>query len=537
VIARWPYLAFGLLDAAWFLGGVLCAGLAAAVILRKDALVRADKISGLLEGERGRGLLAAGLLLPALLAIGNAARFRIYYLTGDSADTANTVWNVAHGYGLTNVLAGGRSNLAVHFSFACAMFAPFLWVWNSVGVLAVAHGLFLGIVPLMMFALAKRQSKSRLVPWLILFLTLSHPSFQELSGTVMTDSLYALPYFIAAAYFFETDRPALGALFGALMFSAREEVPFISFGVGLYLVFKRPRPALRAGLVLMAASALIWLAELKAMAWARDGSTCWETWSLFNDLGGTQQAVLAHALTRPWDFAVALISPPVKLLAVLRILVHTGFLPLFAGAAFLPALFVWIPHQLARSGSLFQGIRGHYSSFILGPLLWAMLKGLIKLDKRCPPKHRRNLVALLLLVASWGFFTAPGFYSPDVRVIPKAWETAAPKALALIPPDAPVWVDGYLSPNLAMRRYIKMLPYGPRDCVFEDRLFLPDYVLLSAYWANAFPPAAEMILGLLRDREFEPIFKDADLIILANPKRESRRGEPERIKLPDDLSL
>jgi uncharacterized membrane protein len=531
-LARWPSLVFGLMDATWFLCGILCAALAAAFVLRKDAILQMEAMTDRLEGTHGRRLLAAGLFFPALLALGNLARFRIYYLTADSAIAANLAWNVAHGFGLRSEILGDLSYFTVHFAFTVGLFAPFLWIWNSTGVLAVAHGFLLGLVPPTLFALAKRQSDSKLVPWLIFLLALAHPSFQELAGTVLDNSLYALPCFAAAAYFFETDRAALGTLFVLLMFSTREEVPFVSFGIGLYLVFRRLRPRRRAGTALMAASVLIWLAEMKIITWARHGASNYDAWNYFNEFGGSQEAVAAHALARPWDFVIALFSPPAKLLPVSRVLSHTAFLPFFAGAAFLPALFVWIPHQLAPLGTDFQGLRGHYSSFVLGPLLWATLKGLISLYKRCAPDHRRSLIAILLLVASWGFLTAPGFFAPEVHVIPKAWETAAPKALERIPPDAAVWCDAFLAPHLAMRRYIKILPRAPREFGFENDLFLPDYVLLSEYWARINAPASGRILDFLRERGFEPIFRDADLVILADPKRNRAGGaEPERIKL------
>ncbi len=533
--ARWPYFVFGLLDATWFLCGIFCIALAAAFVLRKNTGAQADELIARLEEAHGSRLLAAGLYFPALLAIGNLARFRIYYLTSDSANFANTAWNFAHGYGLTSVLIGGRSAFALHFAFVSALLAPLLLIWNSAGVLAVAHGLALGSVPLMLFALAKRKSDSRLVPWLIFLMALAHPSFQELSGTILDDSLYALPCFIAAAYFFETGRAALGFFFGILMFAAREQVPFISFGVGLYLFFRR-RPARRAGAALMAASAAIWLAEMRLIARERAGWLCYGTWALFKDLGNSPRALLAHALARPWDFGAALFFPWTKLLPVLRVLSHAAFLPLFAGASFLPALFVWIPHQLAQSGSSYQGLRAHYASFVLGPLLWATLGGLIEVHKRCAKKHRRSLVAVLFIVAGWGFLTAPRFYSPDIRVIPKAWESAAPKALAQIPPGAPVWCDSYLTPHLAMRHDLKALPLGFHDCGFENDLFMPDYVLMSAYWARKdYAPASGTILRFLRKKGFVPIFRDADLTILANPGRDSARGaEPEKIKLPDE---
>lgn len=535
--SRWPYLVFDLLNATWLFCAIACLALSGAFALRTDAFSQADKAIGRMGAHHGRWIAAASLYFPTLLALGNLARFHIYYLTSMSGVSANLAWNVLHGHGLRTMVYGDHSYFASHFAFAVCLFSPLLLIWNSTGVLAAAHGFLLGTVPIALFALARRRSPAKSIAWLILLLSLAHPSFQELTGTVLEDSVFTVPFFVAAAYFLETDRTALGILFGVLMFSTREQVPFIAFGVGLYLFFRRLQTRRGAGAALMIASALIWLLELKAISHAQADCPCdWvcnaSLWGYFGGLGGSLRGVLIHALTRPWDFVFALVLPPVKLLPVLRVLSHTAFLPLFSGAALLPALFVWLPNQLASPGTPYQGLRAYYSSFVLGPLLWAMLHGLIRIQKRCDAERWRKLVAVLLAFASWGFFTAPSFYSPDVHVLPKTWEASVPKALALIPPGASVWCDSYLLPHLAMRHYVKILP-GHRDCAFEENLFLPDYVLMSGYWVELASPFSETLLRLLHERGYEPIFREADLMILANPKRGSAPGsDPERLILP-----
>ncbi len=536
-LPRWPYLVFDLLNATWLLCGGACLGLGLFFVLCEDAIPRANQFLERCGKRHPRGILAAGMYLPFVLAFGNLARFRIYYLTSMSGVSANLAWNVAHGYGLRTAVYGDQSYFASHFAFAVCLFSPLLWIWNSAGALAFAQGFLLGTVPLFLFGLAKRLSRSDLLAGIMLLLCLAHPSFQELTGTYVEDSVFAVPFFIAAAYFFETERPALGALFGILMFSAREQVPFISFGVGLYLYFQRARPKKRAGAALIAASPLIWFLEMTVISRAQRHLNCpWvgnaSLWDYFKALGGSPRGLLMHAVTRPWDFVIALAVPSTKLLPVLRILSHVAFIPVLSGAAFLPAIIAWIPNQLARPSTAYQGLRSYYSSFVLGPLLWATLHGLIQIREHSDTNRWRRTAAVLFAVAGWGFFAAPSFYSSDVRVIPKAWEESVPKALALIPTNASVWCDPYLLPHLAMRHYIKVLP-GSRDCAFERNLFLPDYVVMSTYWARLSYPYSEILLHLLRRKNFRLLFREGDLIVLANPVRPAPgRREPEFISLP-----
>ncbi|MDE2512098.1 MAG: hypothetical protein KGL74_13320, partial [Elusimicrobia bacterium] len=175
---------FDWLNATWFLLGTICLVLSAVFAVRPDAVSVADRFIGRVERLGVRRLMAAGLYVPILLALGNVARFHIYYLTALSGMSANVAWNVAHGYGLRTSVYGDMTYFASHFAFAGALFAPFFWIWNSAGVLATAHGVMLGLIPLALFALARRQSRSSLVPWIIFLLVLAHPKFQELTGTV-----------------------------------------------------------------------------------------------------------------------------------------------------------------------------------------------------------------------------------------------------------------------------------------------------------------------------------------------------------------
>lgn len=533
----WPYLVFVALDWVWFLLGSSCLAAAVLVIARRDALSRAEDALRRLRHRHGLALLLAGLALPASFALYNVARHEIHHLTADSAIAGNLAWNVLHGHGLRSMMLGDGSYFAVHFAFAVALFAPFLWLWNSVGTLAVAQGALVGTAPLLLFLSARRKSGTELVAWLVLLLTMAHPMFFDMEGSVLDSSIFAFPFFVAAAHLLESGAVVPGLLVGLLMFSAREQVPFVTSGVGLYLLVRRERPRRGPGAALLAGSVALWLLEMKlmnAVRAAQPESFAFSGWGYFQSLGGSGPAVFERALHRPWDFLWALVSPPEKLLPVAKTLAHVAFLPLAGGAMLLPVATAWLPHQLAEPGSHFQELRGHYGAFVLGPMLWAMMDGLVRLQKSLGPDARRKLAAAALAAAAWGFLSAHRFHDPAVAVLPRAWRASVPKALAAIPPDAAVWCDAYLSPDLAMRRYVKILPRVLPDHDFQQALFVPDYVLMSMFWARlAEPDARARVLRYLREGGFEPVFHEGDLILLANTRTApAARTSPAPLTLP-----
>lgn len=276
------------------------------------------------------------------------------------------------------------------------------------------------------------------------------------------------------------------------------------------------------GLLLMFASAGLWFVEMKIISHFQPTAELHPYWTIFQNLGDSKEAVLANILARPWRFAIALVWPPAKLWTLLQMSLRFALLPLAAGAQLWPAAIAILPHQLAYVKSDYHTLNAHKSAFAFGPLLWAMIFGWNNIQKKISSSQKHLIYVWTLCICGILFCTTANFLLPE-GLWPRSWTTAVPKMMATIPPDAKVWGDDFLMPQLAMRRYLKRLPDALPEPMFETRLFMPDYVLFSEYWTyKADPSTRDRILTFLRHNDFVVARQEGDLVLLAKAKPANR---------------
>ncbi len=461
------------------------------------------------------GLWAAGLAVPAFAALVKLAMYASFQLTRDSANVVQFAWNFAHGYGAVSTLSP-PTHLAFHFSFTSLLLSPLLRLWDSTAVFALVYGAAVGAVIPGVYLLARRRTKSPLHASLAALLAACHPLYLGMVGTIIEDSSLAPAIFIWGVYFWECGQTPAALAAAALLLTTKEQAPFVLAGFGLYLAARREDRRLKTGLALAAACVLCWFGEMafidsmRGGDWA-PGST--SPWTLFPWLD-VSHGPIAGLIHGPWRAAVNLVTPPVKLLTAAKLFFFAGGLPLVSGAPLLAVLVPWLPQQLADWRLPFHQLGGSYAGFVLGPLLWAAVAGYCVALERLAPRGRTLLAAGLLLVAGLGAVQSAGYYRP--RLMPSSWRKAVPDAMALIPPDAKVWCDGYLLPQLALRRYVKKLPNALPDPFFELEPFVPDRVLLSAYWLAVSDPATvRRVLATMSADGLVPVFREKDLVLYA----------------------
>lgn len=531
---NWARFVYSSANWLGWIGGVASLSAAAAVGLRPEVLARFEKR---LRGPRWASGPAAPWALAAA-ACGAAAAlrlatFRQFQLTGDSGVIAQFAWNFAHGAGWSGS-AEPPSHLAYHFSVASPLLSPLFWIWPSAGALTLAQALAIGAVVPGVFLLARGHSRSPVVPWLAALLAFSHPLYQGLVQTIIEDSVYAPALFVWAVYFGESGRRLPALVFGALLLTTKEEAPLIFVGLGLYALWSR-RLKWSTALLLIAGAVLVLSGEMRVIRQSRGSdvsAACTDHWSYFKGLGGSGEAVVRTALSRPWLVALQLVRPPEKIWTASRVILMAGGFPLLAGGALWVFLVPWLAHQLAFAESGFHQLNGFYAGFVCGPLLWAAVLGLCRAEKRIPAGRRHWLAAIALAAAGAGLAGSAGYYRSGL--LPSSWETSVPSALARIAPDSKVWCDSYLLPYAGLRRYVKKMPSFLPDCIFESQLFMPDDVLLSTYWARLADPAVVLRLtDFFKRSRFEVVFQEKDLILLHRAGAAPSPAAPERwIKLP-----
>ncbi|MFA6028391.1 MAG: DUF2079 domain-containing protein [Elusimicrobiota bacterium] len=527
----WTRLVPLTLEWLWALAGGACLLAAAALALRPALLPDEESARRI----RGTTTLALGLVLPALLAAFKLAQFRRFELMWDSGVLANLVYTFAHGGGWHTSVIADQPYLAVHFAFTAGLLAPLVRLWPSTAVLAAAHGLAVGLSAFAAWRLGRRLAGE--VPGLLLVLLLcAHPFFHDVAGSVLDNSIYVLPFFLFGALAWEAGRPGWAAVCALGLLSAREQMPLLFVGTGVLVVLRaRDRRGRLLGAALAAAALALLFAELELIRRARIGWDAMKHWEFYAELGGSPSGLLRTALRRPWAFPLALLWPPEKPVRLLRGLLELGFLPAFSGAALVPALVLWLPQGLAGSGTMYNQLIGHNAVYVFGPLVWAGAHGLRRLWERFP-ERRAWLAAGLLLVAGTGFLQGGRFLLPE-GMNPAHWRENGPKALAFIPPGASVWTDEFFLPHLGMRRRVKSFLRNA-DPYFERGLFVPDRVLLSTHWiALADSGRRDAVLKVLRERRFVELYRERDLVVLADPATLGKEGgEPEPLVLGAEVS-
>jgi hypothetical protein len=514
----WPYAVSLLLEWLWLALGSGC--LAAALLLALRPAWH-DRLESRLAAPKARRKLLAffAVVAPAAAVAFKLAQYAAFQTMGDTAAAANSVWNFAHGYGLIDSPHGGMPGMAIHFAFTLALLAPLIRVWGSTAILIAAQGLAVGSAPLAVYLFMEARTRRPLWAALAGLLAFSSPLLHWPLYAMLDNSVFALPLFLWMAYFWEIGAPRRASAFALLLLTTREQIPFLFFGFGLSRLARAGtrRAEIARAFAIMAASVLLWFTEMAVIRRALGGrAQTFDFWSGYTALGGSRDAVLATIVHRPWLLAWTVVHPWSNLALIGRNFLENGLTSLAAGPALFPLLAVWAPQLLADPGSLFHHMREHYASFIAGPLLWTAAIGAATLLRSAKPARAPMLAAWLLAVSGVDFLRCGTRLLPR-GTFPPSWSADAPRAIALIPPDAKVWCDQFLSPQLAMRRSIRILPEAANR-FFDDEAFVPDRVLLSLHWiAKAEPEYRDRILGALRKRGFAPVFQGSDLILLAPP--------------------
>lgn len=454
-----------------------------------------------------------GAAFPLWIVILKMAQYQNFQMTSDSAHVVHYAWNTIHGYGYFSSMYG-MPTLAGHFSLTAAMLSPFLLLWNNLNTFIILHGIALGSIALGVYLISKRRTDSRLLPWLLAILAVSHPRFQDLMSTILEDSVFAAPLFIWAAYFLETAHPVLAAACLGLLLTGKEEATAVLCGVGLYFMFRKDKKTALGG-ILVAASVLLSFFEIAVIMRHRNALPPDRVTPgidfIFPALGRSAAEVVSNITHKPWVFPAALVYPPANFLPAVHNLLYAGLFPLLSGAAILPVYCAWIPHQLASEQFNYHRLLSYYGAFLLGPLLFATVVGATRAWKRLGPTKHGLLASYILLIASIGFMSGGAYHS---KLMPSSWRTSVPKIIPLIPPESKLWCEGYLTPHFALRRYIKYLPNSLPNDIFERDLFMPDQVLLSAYWMRVSDPSSvERIMEFIRRERFEIVFQEKDLML------------------------
>lgn len=406
--------------------------------------------------ERGAYIMAivyVAVMFILMVAKHNAFNTRVY----DFARFSQAIWNTLDGDFLFETIKY-RSILGDHFSPLMALASPFLLIWPDERVLFLVQAINVAVAGLLLYKIV-HDKRPDLAPWFLLVFLLN-PALHEVTLFEVRRIVFSLPFLALALYALSKHNRRLMLLGLVLALLAKENVGFIVFMIGLYLLVFERDWKWGVSLMLLGAGWLIvvsvWIIPIFNVS-AQEAGTYPQLY-YFSFLGNTYGEIVQNTMADPLALFGRIFGPD-QLGAIWRLLLPLGLiLPFLEPRWALFALPYTIILLLSSDEDMIQ-IAKWYPATILVVLFAAIGVGW----ERIPKRWERWVMAGFILTALIGFFLyspAPlgGRYDPDLYKSSQHDQLAA-YVLDKIPDDARVAVQGAYVPHLVRLSDLYQYPW------------------------------------------------------------------------------
>ncbi|MEA2461340.1 MAG: hypothetical protein QOH90_1517, partial [Actinomycetota bacterium] len=154
------------------------------------------------------------------------------------------------------VTVRGLNLFGDHTSFILLPLIPFYWFFDTASTLLVAQSAALGVAAVPAYLIAKEKLKDEWLALLIGIAFLLQPAVHWINRDNFHPDSFEIPLVLFAIYFMLKERWRPFFVFVGLALLVKEDVPLLTFSLGIYVAFRHNR---RVGLVTAAVS-LVWLA-------------------------------------------------------------------------------------------------------------------------------------------------------------------------------------------------------------------------------------------------------------------------------------
>jgi uncharacterized membrane protein len=434
-----------------------------------------------------------------------AAREHDAFETGrfDLGNMTQAVWSTVEGRPLDVTDLGGDqiSRLGAHVDPVLALFAPLWLVWPSATMLLVVQAAAIALGALPMFWLGRKHLGSE---WAGVFCGLAYlvyPAVQWLALDEFHPVALACPLLAFAFWYLDEDRLWAFVPFGVLAALTKEEIPLVVAALGVWYAIAKGRRL--AGTVIAVAgfaTTALWLGAV--IPHFREGAEP-AFYGRYDAVGGSPAGIVKTTLTDPLAIAEA-VTERRDLLYLVELGLPLAALFLLAPLALIAAVPELLANLLSSVGNQ-TSIRFHYTAPITPFLLAAAILGAAQFVRR------REAAAVILAVSLLaGIVIGPlraGELVPEQR---SDHDRIAERAVALIPPDAPVSSTNGLGGHLSERRRIQSFPViADSEWVAVD-LKRASYLDRRSDSSTAAVPLAE----LLRSGSWSKVFDEDGIIVL-----------------------
>lgn len=433
----------------------------------------------------------------------------------DLGNMVQAVWATAHGHPLqvTDLHGDQFTRLGAHVDPILVLFAPLWWLWPSPDMLLAVQALAvaLGAVPVFLLARKHLGSERAGVGFALVYLLL--PATQWLTLNEFHPVAFACPLLLAAFWFLDEDRLAAFAGTALLAATAKEEIPLVVAGFGLWYAVAHRRRLVGAA---TAVAGLAWtaLAVTVVIPHFNDGASS-SFYSRYDEVGGSPGGILRRALHDPGSLLSTVFdhSGSHYLLQLLAPLAGLFVLAPLAAVAALPELAL---NLLSATGPQ-RSIHFHYTAGEIPPLVVASVLGAGRIARRRPGSAVpiATLAVIVALAANyrlgaiplWSALPGGEDYQAHAASVTRHDRIAA-RALRMIPGDAAVAATNTLGGHLSERRRILSFPF------LEDADWIAADETQPGYADRLAPlPTAVELVHLRRDPRWKLVFEEDGVLV------------------------
>ncbi|MGB3905271.1 MAG: DUF2079 domain-containing protein [Anaerolineae bacterium] len=494
-------------------------------------------------------LLTLYVVLFAALSLRKHSNFRTH---NDLAIHSQVVWNTSQGRLFETTLLEDRPTnyLGHHFSPALLLLAPLYSLWPDARLLLIVQSVALALGAVPIFMLVQNQTRSQLLGLTLSLAYLLFPALHYVNLFDFHDVILGVPLLSFASFCLLTRRYRLLFVFLALSLLVKEEMAFIAFAFGLYILIVQRRR--RLGLLVMLLAVAWGIVTMRIIMPSIAGRAYFPV-GRYGYLGSSFGEIAVSVVRNPVLVLQHLLTPA-KIEFLLHLLAPLAFLPLLG----FDTLLLAIPTMLYLLLSDYEpqySMQYHYAAPLIPLLVMSAATGAARLMRRRERSVSVALSALVLVTSVTSYllhspgpvarhFNEDGAYTlwPDLA--------SGYDALAAIPPEAPVMTLEEFAPHLASREsiYVENENYLPVEYIFQEytaRTASPRYPALVPPGRELLYPYCETIFDndgywVRRYLESVPVSHsvgatfDSKLTLLAYEWRDSK-GLPAPVLKPGEV--
>jgi uncharacterized membrane protein len=356
---------------------------------------------------------------------------------------------------MTGIDGSETIRLSAHADPFLVLLAPLWWIWSSPLVLLSAQAIAVasGAFPVYWLARKYLGSGRSAAAFAVCYLLYPATQFNAFTPIGIHAVSFAIPFVLFAIWFLDEDRLVLFSIFAILAATTKEEIGAAVGGLGIWYAIRRSRR--RVGVAIFGAGcAVTCLNILVVIPRFAGGASPFA--ARYEKVGGTPTGMAHVALTDPGAF-VHQVATWHKLAYLL--LLFGPFLGLWALEPLLlvgavPDLAINLLSSKPEQSTVFY----QYPAGIVPFVVAASVVGAARLRR-----HRRRALMLVAAVMACVCVLSPLVYTLYTAHDASGAQIAATRrALALVPPNAPVSASQTLGAYVSARRSVSVFPYISR---------------------------------------------------------------------------